>query len=292
MTEIQEVMNRAKQAAKERQEMLTKEQDSDSLLLKEALRKNNIANSKKCPFGICDGTGLIYDKEKNGHYKCDCAKLEIKEQKLKFASIPEEFKDFKVGEFDTEIYTRVESRENAVFVKNIAIEYVKKFDKMQSLGKGLYFYSRLRGTGKTRLAASVGNAIIKTYLKSVRFITTSNLLNSIKSTFENSSSFVDTYTTLINDFKNIDILIIDDIGSERASEWVDEMFYNIINDRMTSKKVTIFTSNYSIEELPVDKRISNRIMKMAVPIAFPEESVRSILSKQENEEIIKILLDN
>ena len=262
------------------------------MLLKEALRKNNIANSKKCPFGICDVTGLIYDEKRDGHYKCDCAKLAIKEQKLKFASIPEEFKDFKVGEFDTEIYTRVESRENAVFVKNIAIEYVKKFDKMQSLGKGLYFYSRLRGTGKTRLAASVGNAIIKTYLKSVRFITTSNLLNSIKSTFENSSSFGDTYTTLINDFKNIDILIIDDIGSERASEWVNEMFYNIINDRMTSKKVTIFTSNYSIEELPVDKRISNRIMKMAVPIAFPEESVRSILSKQENEEIIKILLDN
>ena len=66
-------------------------------------------------------------------------------------------------------------------------------------------------------------------------------------------------------------------------------FYSILNDRMTGNKVTIFTSNGTIDELQHDERIKNRIEKMALPVWFPEDSVRSYVAKKENEKIHQLL---
>jgi len=60
---------------------------------------------------------------------------------------------------------------------------------------------------------------------------------------------------------------------------------------MTANKITIFTSNCKIEDLRHDSRIVNRLPKMAIPIGFPEESIRAALAMQENEEILKSFLE-
>ena len=59
--------------------------------------------------------------------------------------------------------------------------------------------------------------------------------------------------------------------------------------RMTKKQITLFTSNVKIEDLKHDDRIKNRIEKMAIPIHLPDESVRSTISKKENEELVEVL---
>lgn len=78
------------------------------------------------------------------------------------------------------------------------------------------------------------------------------------------------------------MLVLDDIGVEKMSPWVNEKFYSILNGRMIQKQITIFTSNCVIEQLAFDERIINRIQKMALPVPFPEESVRSVLASAEN----------
>ncbi|MGL4791894.1 MAG: ATP-binding protein, partial [Anaerotignaceae bacterium] len=113
--------------------------------------------------------------------------------------------------------------------------------------------------------------------------------NSFTSKNEDSEDKED-YLTLIKEIKEIDVLLLDDFGVERNSEWVNEIFYSIINDRMTSRKITLFTSNYKMEELPYDSRIINRLIKKATPIEFPDESIRLRLAMEENEEFINLLL--
>lgn len=86
------------------------------------------------------------------------------------------------------------------------------------------------------------------------------------------------------------MLVIDDIGVERPSAWVNEKFYEIINGRMVEMRITFFTSNCEIENLLLDERIKNRIIKMALPVPFPEESVRTLLARAEKSELYKVLL--
>ncbi len=235
---------------------------------------------------MCDGSGYIYDKETNTFKFCKCYELQIAQSKLKFANIPEEFKDLKVNDFDTEIYTDENDKMLARVAKKAVVNYIKKFDTTYKIGKGLYFYSNAKGSGKTRLMASLGNAVIKKHMKSVKFTTTNNLLDEIRNTFKS-----DTYSKLVEEIKRSDILILDDFGTERPTEWVSEMFYSILNDRMTSKRITMFTSNYSIENLKYDDRIISRVEKMAMPVKFPEQSVRTVLAKKENENLMKFLME-
>lgn len=239
---------------------------------------------------MCDGSGLIYDPEVNTGTFCKCYEQHKLNNKLKFAQIPFEFQSYKIKEFDTNVYNE-KNKNTALIAKKTAIEFVNKFDEFQKGGKGLYFYSETKGSGKTRLACSIGNALINMYFKNVRFTTTINLLDKLKSTFDKSKTSESlTYDELIQDIKNVEILILDDVGVEVASEWAKEVFYSILNDRMTYKKVTIFTSNCRHELLPYDERTIERINKMAIPIKFPEQSIRSALAKKENEQYIKMLV--
>jgi len=116
----------------------------------------------------------------------------------------------------------------------------------------------------------------------VEFVNTINLLNEIKGSYQQGSEV--SSSELLRMIKSIDVLILDDIGTEKPTNWVNEIFYSILNDRMTAKKITIFTSNCNIEELKHDERVSNRIEKMAMPILFPEESIRKSIAQKENVE--------
>ena len=247
--------------------------------------------TSKCPLGMCDGSGVILLDEHGFNTKiCDCVKLMNKRNKLKFANVPEEFKELKVGEFETDIYEKPESKSLARSAKKWAIEYVKRFEIFKTDGKGLYFYSSEKGSGKTRLMISVGNALINTYNTGVKFVTTNELLDNIRFSFGKKDEERNTYESLMNDIKETEILLLDDIGAERPSDWVNDVFYSILNDRMTHKKVTLFTSNLAMEQLPYNDRITSRIFKMALPVKMPEESVRSKMAMAENEKYLKMIM--
>ena len=255
--------------------------------------KMTLSAASECPLGLCDGSGVIYDALGLNAKPCECVKLLNKQNRLKFAAVPEEFRELKVGEFDTEIYSGDDDKSAARSAKKWAIEYVKRFDMFRTDGKGLYFYSSGKGSGKTRLMISVGNALINMYGVSVRFITANDLLDNIRFSFNKSKEEgeKDTYEALMRDFKAIDVLLLDDVGAERPSDWVNEVFYNILNDRMTHKKPTLFTSNYPLESLPYNGRITDRIFKMAVPVKMPEESVRAKKAAEENEKYLKMIME-
>ncbi len=230
---------------------------------------------------------MIFNKEANSVIFCKCHEDQIHENRLMFANIPKEFRELTLSSFNLNLYENQESKFRATMAKKAAVNFVKNYDLMKQIGKGLFFYSYVKGSGKTRLAASLGNALVNHKKVRVKFITTLDLLEEIKNTYNKDSEI--TQNELFNAIKTVEVLILDDIGVEEDKPWVKEIFYNILNGRMVSKKITIFTSNLAIEDLKHDERIKNRITKMAVPVFLPDESVRSKLAKQENEDLQGVL---
>lgn len=245
-----------------------------------------------CP--ICHDTG--WEEVKNGDYvamrECSCGYMQRQRiaGKLKFASIPKEFEGHTVDNFKTDCYSSQGGRELALMAKTIAKKYVEQFSEIQESGKGLYFCSSVKGSGKTRLAVSIANDIIQEKMISAKFATTIQILDQIKATWGGASKNEETEQKLIHDIVSVPVLVIDDIGVEGVKDWINERFYNILNGRMIEKKITIFTSNCKIEELKFDDRIINRIVKMALPVQFPNESIRTAIARKENSELLDRLL--
>lgn len=214
------------------------------------------------------------------------------ERKLKFAAIPKEFQGQTVDNFRTDCYSTLRAKELAGTAKLVAKRYVEKFPEVQELGKGLYFHSNAKGSGKTRLAVSIANDLINKNLAVAKFCTTIQILDQIRETWggqESGQAY--TETRLIQDIVSVPVLVIDDIGVENPEKkWVNERFYNIINGRMVEKRITIFTSNFRIDELKLEDRIVDRINKMALLIEFPEESVRAAIAGKENDDLLNRLL--
>lgn len=259
----------------------------------------NSGNGTEAPIyncQICRDTGWI-EYEKDGYMfvkDCECGLAERRriDRKLNFASIPEEFKGHTVDNFDADCYSTPQNRELAHMAKTIAVQYVEKFEEIQETGKGLYFYSDVKGSGKTRLAISIANDLIQKKKISAKFATTIQILDQIKASWnkKKDDEEEETEVKLISDIIRVPVLIIDDIGVETVKSWVNERFYNILNGRMIEKKVTIFTSNCRMEELKLDDRIINRIAKMALPVQLPNESIRTVIARKENSDLLDRLL--
>lgn len=243
----------------------------------------------------CRDTGWEIVKEPDGHEfcrECSCGYLQRYRLngRLKFATIPKEFEGQTVDNFQTDCYSTAANRELAAMAQTIAKRYVEKFDEIQETGKGLYFYSRVKGSGKTRLAVSIANDLIEKKFIQAKFATTIQILDQIKATWGGISKNEESEQKLIHDIVSVPVLVIDDIGVEAVKDWINERFYNILNGRMIEKRVTIFTSNCKIEELNFDDRITNRIVKMALPVQFPDESIRTAIARKENDDLLDRLL--
>lgn len=251
--------------------------------------KKSEKSTTKCPYNNCDGSGMILNSENNTATICKCYYDSIVDKKLEFANIPKEFEELTINSFRIDLYEKDESRQKAIVAKKMAANFIKNYETFQEEGKGLYLYSEVKGSGKTRMAASIGNALIKVKRVGVKYTTTLDLLSEIKKTFDKDSEVSE--SEIIESIKKVDVLILDDVGVENPTSWVKSIFYSILDGRMNNKKVTIFTSNLSMDQLQHDDRLKSRIEKMALPIEFPNESIRGKLAKSENEELQRLLLE-
>ena len=230
--------------------------------------------------------------ETTGEFKvqyCKCREEKIYNDKLKCANIPAEFESLTVNSFNVTLYKKSESKVISQTAKTMVANYIKNFGKFQDLGKGLYFYSNTKGSGKTRLAVSLGNVLLKNLKQQVKFITCSDLLKEIKNTYNKDSKYSE--SQLVDSINKVNILIIDDIGVERPTPWVNEMLFNVLDNRMKYNKITIFTSNCNVEELEHDERLKSRLTKMCIPVKMPEEDIRKFLAYGENDSLQSMLME-
>ena len=239
----------------------------------------SISTGCKCP--KCQDSGWEIVEENGNSYarECSCGirKREVLGRKLKFANIPDAFKEVRLDNFRLDVYRRDDSQ--TIIEKDCkAIGWwLDDIASMKEQGMGLYLYSSTRGSGKTRMAASIANELIYNKGMSVKFATSVQILNEIKASWNREDGM--TEHQLLDDLSRAEILVIDDFGIERIKDWIEEKLYHIINSRYINRLITIYTSNLPIDCLEYDDRITNRIKERSFPLAFPSESVRDYIAE-------------
>lgn len=262
--------------------------------------------SDDCPFRKCDGSGFIWIKDwSKRHQKnvvdewkeeCECYKQRQKQReinkKLDLSGIPLIFSQATVGSFDVGLYKTQEGKSLAELAKKAAVKFVENYPVMKEHGKGLYLYSQVKGSGKTRLASSIANALVKLYGADIAFIKSADLISQVRKTFNSKERSAD---EVIKAFRDVEVLVVDDLALKGATQFEEGVLYDVMDYRMEHKRPTIFTSNVTITELEAiypGGRVNKRINKMAMSINLPEESIRDQEADDENTEFENILFGN
>ncbi|CAL4317744.1 DNA replication protein DnaC [Buchnera aphidicola] len=157
---------------------------------------------------------------------------------------------------------------------NSSKKYVKNFNKELSN----FIFSGKPGTGKNHLAAAIGNHLIL-HGKKILIITIADLMSKIKKTFQKNNNFTEEY--FINKTSTVDLLIIDEIGIQKESNYEKIIIHQIIDRRSASKKSTGMLSNLNYNSLHqlLGERILDR-MKLgnSIWLNFNWKSYRSYVS--------------
>lgn len=126
----------------------------------------------------------------------------------------------------------------------IAQRYADTFPERYNNGDGLYIEGT-NGTGKTHLAAAIALQLICDGIP-VICKTSSDLLLDIKKAYDSKEV---SESRVLDVYKTVDLLIIDDLGKEQCSDWSMSTLYSILNDRYEDMKPTIVTTNYGADAL-------------------------------------------
>ena len=117
-------------------------------------------------------------------------------------------------------------------------------------GRNGLFITGPKGTGKTHLAAAIANQLMQEGMPVV-CMTMIDLLDRIKRTYEQNRQHGGEVNegSILNTYKTVPLLIIDDMGKEPATEWAVSKIYAIINARYEAYMPTVITTNYTDSEL-------------------------------------------
>lgn len=168
--------------------------------------------------------------------------------------------------------------QNMAAVRRVA-QWVENFEEFMHEGCNVYLYPGQRdssggtGLGKTYTAAILANEFIFSQVKHVadtqlvQFWSVPDALGRMRDTFNNpDSDFMYRWRNSVS----VPLLILDDIGAEKPSEWVQEQLTWLINERVNHGHTTIYTSNYSLAELEgrLGPRLVSRIHHNLVAIPY------------------------
>lgn len=224
---------------------------------------------------------------------CQCTINEMKkeEERIKNAEIQREIEKLKrsslLGDRYKDVaFSTTKTGENMTFDKAFkrCRNYCEVSNKVLEEGYGIYIYGN-SGTGKTHLTACMVNELTK-QRRHVLFTNFFEISQIIRGTFNTSESEMN----MIERIANVDFLFLDDLGTERVTKngedtWLQEKIFEVLNKRYNNKKPTIFTSNYSLEELVNDRGLMektvDRILEMSTLILKIEGESHRISSRKE-----------
>lgn len=169
-----------------------------------------------------------------------------------------------------------------------AHSYVEHWSEMKATATGLLLWGNV-GTGKSFFAGCIANALLDQGVP-VLMTNFSRILNAL------TGMFSDDRNKYIDSLNHYSLLIIDDLGMERGTEYALEQVFNVIDARLRSNLPLIVTTNLTLDELkhPADlahERIYSRVLERCIPLKIDNQNIRQ-MKAQENFTRTKQLLSD
>lgn len=168
----------------------------------------------------------------------------------------------------------------------MARRYVEHWEQVKTKNLGLLFWGDV-GTGKSFLAACIANALLDRQ-EPVLMTNFSKILNQM------GGLYSDERYQYIASLSQFSLLIIDDLGIERNTEYALEQVYAVIDERYKSGLPLIVTTNLTIGEIrnPTDiahARIYSRVLEMCTPVQITGDDRRSVIGRDKQNTAKNIL---
>ncbi len=227
---------------------------SDPLQKAEQTSAQASYEAQPCP--ICGGVGYVRLDVPLGHPQfgkavpCRCKRREIREKRLadlRKASNLQHLSRMTFETFQTEGRGSPEVSEALKDALNEAREFAAN-------PSGWLVFTGTYGCGKTHLAAAIANACVERG-RSVLFVVVPDLLDYLRAAYAPDSPV--TYDDRFDQVRNVEVLILDDLGTQNATPWAAEKLYQILNYRYAAELPTVVTTNQTFEDM--DPRLASRL---------------------------------
>ena len=184
---------------------------------------------------LCFGTGMEIVPGK-GARRCSCRNQDRRTSLLTSARIPPRYEHCVLSNYQAESHEDSKWR-----AKQQADVLYEDYPAIAAEGRGLLFMGPV-GVGKTHLAVAILRGLIERYGVDGLFYQSGALLKEIQDSY-NPISQTSELGVLAPVFE-ADVLVLDELGASKPSDWVRDTLMQIINTRYNDRKLTIFTTNY------------------------------------------------
>ena len=156
-----------------------------------------------------------------------------------------------------------------------AREYVKHWDSMSEKGLGMLLWGP-SGSGKTFAAACMANAFLESEDRFAPSVIMTSFGTILRRCLAATPQAREEY---LERLLGAGLLILDDFGAERQTEYTQEQIYHVINTRYVRRKPMIVTTNMTLQQLKnpqsiQEQRIFDRLLEICVPVCFDCPSLR------------------
>jgi DNA replication protein DnaC len=204
--------------------------------------RNPMDTTKLCP--VCDDTGwkTIGEGRDRRVTRCDCRRQERNQKLLEQARIPKRYEIREFGNFSVPNGSSKQALETAVVM---AQAFVNEYPLTKT---GLLFVGNV-GVGKTHLAVSVIKELMSKKSVPCLFCDYRELLKEIQNSY--NATVAVTEMQVLRPIFDTEVLVLDELGAVKPSEWVWDTVSHILNTRYNDERTTIITTNF--EDLPPSK---------------------------------------
>jgi DNA replication protein DnaC len=190
-----------------------------------------MSGTENCP--LCHGTGWKQVQLENrlAVVRCDCYQKSKLDRLIEKANIPPRYESCSFENFSP-------ITEKLALVRAVALRYVEDYPSVEC---GLLILGPC-GVGKTHLAVSILRELIQRHAVNGLFCDFRELLKKIQNSYNPVSQASE--MQILEPVLASEVLVMDDLGAERPTEWVRDTFAYIINTRYNQKATTLITSNF------------------------------------------------
>ena len=194
-------------------------------------------DTDECP--LCLGTGMEVVANKGARI-CSCRKASRQARKDADSTFPKRYVDCTFENYHVTSNTSQSEARTLAFI--LASQY-------PAVKQGLLFMGSV-GVGKTHLAVSIAK-LLKDRGFSCLFYEFGALLRDIRDSYNPNTQSSE--LSVLEPVLRTEVLVLDELGASKPTDWVRETLYHIINTRYNENRVTVFTTNF-LDERPDPRR--------------------------------------